>query len=100
MTSKVARKSRRTLTKAELKARAAKRLDAIFHPRWSSRDDHQLVTLRSKGIPFDHIAVGLKRDRRAVEQRWHRLRVIPRIDKLLEDYGLTSRAYALDAGVK
>lgn len=100
MKSKVARKPRRALTKEELKARAAKRLEIVFHPRWSSRDDHQLVTLRAKGIPFDQIAAGMKRDRRAVEQRWHRLRVIHRIDKLLEEYGLSTQPYALDGGVR
>ncbi|WOI34754.1 hypothetical protein R1T40_08520 [Tritonibacter scottomollicae] len=93
-------RTRRTPSKAEVKARAAKRLESIFHPRWSPRDDHQLVTSRDKGISFDRIAVGLMRDRRAVEQRWHRLRVIPCIDRLLEEYGLSTQPYAFDCGVR
>ncbi|QBR35736.1 hypothetical protein ETW23_05860 [Leisingera sp. NJS201] len=96
MTSKAAQKSGRSPADPAAKARAAKKLETIFHPRWSPRDDHQLMTLRDEGVSFDRIAVGLMRDRRAVEQRWHRLRVIPRIDKLLEEFGLTSRLYSMN----
>lgn len=100
MTTDGTGRARRKPSKAEVKARAAKRLEPIFHPRWSPRDDHQLVTSRDKGVSFDRIAVGLMRDRRAVEQRWHRLRIIPRIDKLLEEYGLSTQPYAFDGGVR
>lgn len=79
-------------------ARAARKLAGIFHPRWSSRDDHFLMTQRDKGTSFERIATGLMRGRVAVEQRWHRLRVVPNVLTLLEDYGLTKDPYPTGEG--
>lgn len=79
-------------------SRAALRLALAFHPHWSSRDDHALMTARAKRENFTVIAKRLGRSRIAVEQRWHRLRVIPNVVKLLEAYGLSSKPYSLDGG--
>lgn len=78
--------------------RAALRLTPIFHPHWSSRDDHALMIARAKHDNFTAIANRLGRNRIAVEQRWHRLRVIPNVVELLEAYGLSDRPYSLDGG--
>lgn len=78
-------------------ARAARGLAAVFHPRWSPSDDLFILTQRAAGIPFDRIALGLMRDRIAVEQRWHRLRVVPGIEALLKAYGLTGKPYPAPA---
>ncbi|MBR9651897.1 hypothetical protein [Thalassovita aquimarina] len=79
-------------------AKAAEKLSSVFHPKWSPSDDHFVLTHRAKGVPFDRIAFGLKRERVAVEQRWHRLRVVPGVLKLLEAYGLTSAPYPAIGG--
>ncbi|MEX5515696.1 hypothetical protein [Pseudophaeobacter sp. 1A09344] len=70
----------------------------IFHPRGSSADDCALLKARAAGDNFTDIAVRLARPRIAVEQRWHRLRVVPNILKQLEAYGLSARPYPLDGG--
>lgn len=74
-------------------AHAAERLLPIFHPLWSSADDHFILTQRASGVALHRIAIGLMRDRVAVEQRWHRLRVIPGIEDLLKAYGLSRSPY-------
>ncbi len=76
----------------------AQRLAPIFHPLWSSADDHALLTARAAGDSFTAIATRLDRSRIAVEQRWHRLRVVPNVLKLLEAYGLSARPYPADGG--
>lgn len=79
-------------------AHAAERLLPIFHPLWSSADDHALLKARARGDNFTAIAAQLNRSRIAVEQRWHRLRVLPNAMKLLEAYGLSARPYPADGG--
>ena len=79
-------------------ARTAERLAPVFHPLWSSADDHALLKARASGDNFIAIATGLDRSRIAVEQRWHRLRVVPNVLKLLESYGLSARPYPADGG--
>ena len=79
-------------------ARATKRLAPVFHPRWSSRDDHAVMTARAKHKSFSDIAGDLGRSQIAVEQRWHRLRVIKGVVRLLEDYGLSGKPYPADGG--
>lgn len=69
---------------------------SIFHPNWSSLDDHRLMVARSSGDNFTDIATRLGRQRIAVEQRWHRLRVIPNIVKRLEAFGLSNEPYSCD----
>ena len=79
-------------------ARAAKRLAPVFHPLWSSADDFALLKARAGGGNFTAIAAHLNRSPIAVEQRWHRLRVVPNVMKLLETYGLTARPYPVSGG--
>ena len=69
------------------------RLNTIFHPRWSSWEDHELLLLKKSGHNFSGIAMHLNRPRVAVEQRWHRLRVVPDIVKQLEAFGLSHAPY-------
>ncbi|MBT2130103.1 hypothetical protein [Aliiroseovarius lamellibrachiae] len=73
-------------------------LASIFHPHWSSRDDHALMKAKASGDNFTQIAGRLGRQRVAVEQRWQRLRVIPGIVKKLEAHGLTSKPYSINGG--
>lgn len=100
MTTKEKGKNRRKPTKAEIKTRAAKKLESVFHPRWSSRVDYTVLAQRGLGVSFADIAKELKRDSRAVEQRWHRLRAIPNIETLLEEFGLSKRPYSLNGEVQ
>jgi hypothetical protein len=69
------------------------RLAVVFHPRWCSADDHFIMQQKAGGVHFSRIAQGIIRDTRAVEQRWHRLRKVPNIERLLEDYGLSRDPY-------
>lgn len=78
--------------------RAAKQftdLASIFHPRWNSATDYMILQLRSQGRAFDLIAGDLQLQVRAVEQRWHRLRAVPQIERRLKAYGLTPRSYSM-----
>lgn len=68
-------------------------LEGIFHPKWCARDDHFILTQKEAGSHLSKIAQGLMRETRAVEQRWHKLRKIPNLEKLLEGYGLTTKPY-------
>lgn len=77
---------------------AAGPLAPVFHPLWSAADDHALLTARAAGDNFSAIAARLGRSRIAVEQRWHRRRVVPNVAKLLEAYGLSPRSYPADGG--
>ncbi|MCG3267764.1 hypothetical protein [Yoonia sp. I 8.24] len=63
-----------------------KHLLPIFHPRWCPRDDLALVRAKAAGRNFSEIAQSLGRSRIAVEQRWHRLRNVPDIEKHLKAY--------------
>lgn len=80
------------------KAEAARRLAPVFHPRWCSAEDCLLMTARAAGENFTAVAERLGRSRVAVEQRFHRLRVLPYVIALLNGYGLTTRPYAADGG--
>lgn len=73
-------------------------LASVFHPLWFPLADYQLLKLRAKGKNFHEIAELLGRPRIAVEQRFHRLRVIPNIVEKLEAYGLTDALYPTDRG--
>lgn len=80
------------------RGRAARALRQVFHPYWCPADDHFILTQRASGVALDRIAIGLMRDRLAVEQRWHRLRVIPGIEDLLKAYGLSRNPYPAVGG--
>ena len=74
-------------------------LASILHPGWSSRKDHQIMMLKKAGMSFAQIAAEVDRPSRAVEQRYHRLRVVPEVIKKLEAHGLNSRPYQVGARV-
>ena len=73
-------------------------LVSIFHPHWSPSDDHALLKSKASGDSFGAIADRLGRQRVAVEQRWHRLRIVPDVLKKLEAFGLTSTPYPMIGG--
>jgi|GEM_PF-6149908 len=75
------------------RAKAAQLLDPIFHPHWSPAADHALLLSRTPGAATTRCAALDGRQRTALTQRYHQLRVIPNIVALLEDYGLSSRPY-------
>jgi len=77
----------------------AERLESIFHPHWSPADDYYLLQAKKQGKDFTFIAGELDRRRIAVEQRFHRLRDVKGIEKLLEGHGLSDARYCLDAQV-
>ena len=89
--------------KALFKARRApvkaSPLVSIYHPHWSSSDDHALLKAKASGDNFNIIADRLGRQRLAVEQRWHRLRIVPDVLKKLETFGLTSKPYLFSPGL-
>lgn len=68
-------------------------LQSIFHPHWSPAVDSQLLTLRDQGVSLDRIAMALMRQPKAVEQRWHRLRVVPGVREKLRAFGANSSEY-------
>lgn len=72
----------------------------IFHPLWSSSDDHTVITSKASGDSFSAIAFRLGRKVRAVEQRSQRLRKVKNVELKLRDYGLSDHPYALDGGVE
>lgn len=86
-------KSRRAPKKAGV-------LASIYHPHWSPSDDHALLKAKASGDNFNIIADRLGRQRVGVEQRWHRLRIVPDVLKKLEDFGLTSDPYPMHGGQK
>lgn len=73
--------------------RARQILRQVSHPMWSPSDDFDLLTMKAGGQNFHDIADWLGRQRLAVEQRYHRLRVVPRISEALRVSGLTSEPY-------
>jgi hypothetical protein len=72
-------------------------LQSIFHSHWSPAVDSQLLTLRDQGISLDRIAMALMRQPKAVEQRWHRLRVVPDIRKKLREFGSDYSEYPVES---
>ncbi len=81
--------------RAPVKASA---LVSIYHPHWSPTDGHALLKAKASGDNFNIIADRLGRQRLAVEQRWHRLRIVPDVLKKLEAFGLTSKPYPMNGG--
>lgn len=75
-------------------------LASIFHPLWSSFDDHALMVSKASGDGFSVIARKMGRKVVAVEQRWQRLRKVKNVELKLRDYGLSDHPYALDGGVE
>lgn len=71
-------------------------LQSIFHPLWSPSVDCQLLALRDQGVSLDRIAVALMRQPKAVEQRWHRLRVVPGVREKLRTFGTNSSEYPVE----
>lgn len=71
-------------------------LQSIFHPHWTPSVDSQLLTLRDQGVALDRIATALMRQPKAVQQRWHRLRVVPGIREKLRTYGTHSSEYPVE----
>lgn len=71
-------------------------LQSIFHPHWTPSVDSQLLALRDKGVSLDRIAMALMRQPKAVEQRWHRLRVVPSIREKLRTFGTNSSEYPVE----
>lgn len=59
--------------------------DDVRHPRWTSEQDLRLVKMRGKGESFHGIAAFLGLAARAVEQRWHRLRVLHNVEARLAE---------------
>lgn len=64
--------------------RACRILAAVAHPKWSPGDDLLIMDLRASGADFTSIADDLKRQRVTVEQRWHRLRIVPLMVEALQ----------------
>jgi len=75
------------------------RFAAILHPKWCSRDDYALLQAKERGESFAKIAAELQRPTRAVEQRFHQLRAVKGIDRLLLRFGLVDRPYDINAPV-
>lgn len=71
-------------------------LQTIFHPGWTPQVDAQLLALRDQGVSLDRIAMALMREPRAVEQRWHRLRVVPGVREKLRKFARLSAEYPAD----
>ncbi len=71
-------------------------LQSIFHPLWTPFDDCQLLSLRDQGVSLDRIAMALMRHPKVVEQRWHRLRVVPGVRAKLRAFGMNSSAYPVE----
>lgn len=68
-------------------------LKSIFDPSWSPCCDCELLALRDQGVALERIGIALMRDPKAVEQRWHQLRVVPGIREGLCKFGMTSAEY-------
>ena len=65
----------------------------ILHPGWSSAADLALLAARDANKSFFEIAKQLGRNTTAVTQRYHRLRSVPNIEKLLDAYGNKQTPY-------
>lgn len=62
---------------------AARILAAVAHPKWSPALDADILARKDRGQHFTRIGVEMRLPRVAVEQRWHRLRIVARIDEAL-----------------
>jgi hypothetical protein len=62
---------------------AARILRAVAHPKWSPALDAEILARKDQGQHFTRIGVDMRLPRVAVEQRWHRLRIVARIDEAL-----------------
>lgn len=71
-------------------------LQSIFHPNWSPFDDSKLLNLRDQGVSLDRIAMALMRQPKAVEQRWHRLRVVPGVREKLRKFAVNFSEYPVE----
>ncbi len=68
-------------------------LKDVHHPSWNPAHDLAILKGCAVGISIDRIAIGLIRDRKAVEQRWHMLRVVPGIYDRLAATGPSAKPY-------
>lgn len=75
-------------------------LRSIFHPHWSPSVDSQLLSMRDEGVSLDRIAMALMRQPKAVEQRWHSLRVVPGIRANLRKFGTVASEYPVERSAK
>jgi hypothetical protein len=62
---------------------AARILRAVAHPKWSPALDADILARKDQGQHFTRIGAEMRLPRVAVEQRWHRLRIVARIDEAL-----------------
>jgi hypothetical protein len=62
---------------------AARILAAVAHPKWSPALDADILARKDRGQHFTRIAAEMRLPRVAVEQRWHRLRIVARVDEAL-----------------
>lgn len=62
---------------------AARILRAVAHPKWSPALDADILARKDRGQHFTRIGADMRLPRVAVEQRWHRLRIVARIDEAL-----------------
>lgn len=62
---------------------AARILRAVAHPKWSPALDADILARKDRGQHFTRIGAEMRLPRVAVEQRWHRLRIVARIDQAL-----------------
>ncbi|WP_300074096.1 hypothetical protein [uncultured Ruegeria sp.] len=65
----------------------------ILHPGWSSAADRALLASRAANKSLFEIAQQTGRSTTAVTQRYHRLRSVPNIEKLLEAHGEKQTPY-------
>ena len=76
------------MTRPDITPEQARRaLERIAHPKWTPDEDRRILKMRERGMALDMVAQRLCRPSRLVEQRWHRLRGVPRIALAL-DYWL------------
>lgn len=92
----VSGRAAQTVTRRPGKAQSP--IACIFHPHWCPALDHKILISKASGDNFSIIADRLGRERVAVEQRWHRLRVVPNIARKLKAYGLTDAPYPIGGG--
>lgn len=81
------------------KPSAAELLADIMHPAWSPADDLELLLQKGRGVHFNRISIGMMRPAASLQQRWHRLRCVPGIERLLREYGLTGQRYSVSGHI-
>ena len=62
---------------------AARILRAVAHPKWSPALDADILARKDRGHHFTRIGADMGLPRVAVEQRWHRLRIVARVNEAL-----------------